>query len=647
MRSNVEKLKSYRSFRVPVEDTDKIGFKVYGQDDKGQKEELSATLLVNVSLTGVGFYTGKEIEQDETIDVQLTFKGVRFLIPGTIIRSEIVYNAYGECEKYFYGIQFLESDQELTKKFLAKFISSFSAKRLKNHLIKLLTNEGKLNGHDDIEKIELVLSLFMDMSKFDEVDGFLELLFLETARLSDASRTNLFLLNKSKTEMVLFDWKTNSLSKDSFAFNGSLVEKVFHKRKIINHRVNRFDDHDSFYNLLLAHYDMETGSVLLAPVFDRRNNIIGMIEFANKQGDDFFKEEDELYIQLLSKVVSSVFDAQDCKTSTNIKEKIRVPRKFDLIGNSHYANEMRAFAKHSATTDKNVLLMGEKGTGKSLLAHIIHIESNAGSMACGKLNCNISDTEELLQTLNGDNEHVGKLELYSGGTIILENLEKLNLQNQRILLDALKAREDIRVISLAHIDLESLCAEDLFLKELHQYLEEVVYDVPALLDRKDDILELADFYLQKSCKEKGLLPKVLSVEVSEKLVNYTWPGNILELKTAMERIVMYYPNLHVVKEISSEIIPVFNTFGAQENAYREILSSVCLEDYGISSKELLSLVKAQYVVNEITLADNEDISTCLEKLQLNIEEYNNIITEAKYILEKHSFGQFEDIKDAA
>jgi len=648
MRNNVEKLKSYRSFRVPVEESDKIGFKAFCSDDKGTREELSAILLINVSLTGVGFYSGKEVSSEDEIEVQLTFKGVKFLIPATIVRSQVIYNAYGECEKYFYGVQFLESDQELTKKFLSKFISSFSAKRLKNHLINLLMNEGKLSGQDDLEKIELLLSLFMDMSKFVDVTGFLEMLFIETARLTDSSRTNLFLLNESKTEMVLFDWENGVDTKNSFAFKGSLVEKVFHNRKIVNHRVNKFDDHDSFYNLLLSHYDMQTGSVLLAPVFDSYGNIVGMIEFANKLADDFFDEEDEVYIQLLSKVVTSVFETQNKKTSDEEDESLmRVPRKYELIGNSKFANEMRAFAKRSSNCQSNILLMGEKGTGKSLLAHMIHIESHSGAMACGNFDFQyIKNPAELELALNGDQDHVGKLELYSGGTILLENIEKLELDSQKVLIDTLLNREDIRIITLAHVDLEEQCSKGAFLPELKEYLSTLSYNLPSLTQRCEDIPGLAEYYLSKYCRENGLLPKMISEKVKEMLCDYNWPGNILELKTAMERIVLYYPNFSLIKEVSSEIIPIFNTYSAQENAYKEIIENVELDDFKISSDEFLSLIKAQFVINEITKNENsfEDV---LSKMQINTEIYNNIISEAKYILEKYNLDEFSEIKKVA
>ncbi|NLJ44795.1 MAG: sigma-54-dependent Fis family transcriptional regulator [Bacteroidales bacterium] len=212
-----------------------------------------------------------------------------------------------------------------------------------------------------------------------------------------------------------------------------------------------------------------------------------------------------------------------------------------------------------AATDANILITGENGTGKELLATEIHKRSGrAGELLITVDMGSVPDTlfeSELFGHVRGAftdarEDRKGKFELASGGTLFLDEIGNLPLQSQSKLLNALQSRKisrigsnreipvDIRLICATNRDLNRMVLEGKFREDLLYRINTIVIEVPPLRDRVDDIPILANHFLKTYCEKYNRSPMRLNTHALEKLSNHTWPGNVRELQHAIEKAVI-------------------------------------------------------------------------------------------------------------
>jgi transcriptional regulator with PAS, ATPase and Fis domain len=212
-----------------------------------------------------------------------------------------------------------------------------------------------------------------------------------------------------------------------------------------------------------------------------------------------------------------------------------------------------------AATDANVLITGENGTGKELIALEIHnLSKRAGEMMVSVDIGSITETlfeSELFGHVKGAftdarEDRKGKFELASNGTLFLDEIGNLPLQLQSKLLNALQGRKivrvgsnreipvDIRLVCATNCDLPAMVSEGRFREDLLYRINTIIIDVPPLRDRVDDIPILANFFLKEFCRKYDREPKKINTHAFEKLANYDWPGNVRELQHSIEKAVI-------------------------------------------------------------------------------------------------------------
>jgi DNA-binding NtrC family response regulator len=212
-----------------------------------------------------------------------------------------------------------------------------------------------------------------------------------------------------------------------------------------------------------------------------------------------------------------------------------------------------------AATDANVLITGENGTGKELIAREIHgLSSRAGELMVSVDMGSITETlleSELFGHVKGAftdarDDRKGKFELAAGGTLFLDEIGNLSLQSQSKLLSVLQNRYivrvgsnkqipvDIRLICATNCDLMKMVGEGRFREDLLYRINTIMIEVPALRDRVDDIPVLAIYFLRKYCEKYDREPMRINTHALEKLSNYSWPGNIRELQHSIEKAVI-------------------------------------------------------------------------------------------------------------
>lgn len=243
---------------------------------------------------------------------------------------------------------------------------------------------------------------------------------------------------------------------------------------------------------------------------------------------------------------------------SNLKQVINQNSNY-IIGNSKALNSVLSLVQKVAKTDVNILVTGENGTGKELIARELHKSSVRNnevfiSVDMGSISENLFESE-LFGHVKGSftdakDDRAGKFEAANGGTLFLDEIGNLSLQMQAKLLSVIQNRVvvrvgsnkpipvDIRLICATNCNLDQMVAEGLFREDLLYRINTIQVQVPALRDRDGDVLVLSDFFLKKFANKYGKPSLKINQSAQEKLINYPWPGNIRELLHTMERAVI-------------------------------------------------------------------------------------------------------------
>ncbi|MHB2153180.1 sigma-54-dependent transcriptional regulator [Calditrichota bacterium GD2] len=267
--------------------------------------------------------------------------------------------------------------------------------------------------------------------------------------------------------------------------------------------------------------------------------------------DDFFIKSEDLKIL--------EFSIQNLLSQKVINDQIdtagqNFPIAFDPLSRS-LLNE----AKKLARANCSVILTGESGVGKEEIARFIHNHSRRKDGPFIAINC-AAVPETLIESeffgheagafTNALKRRIGKFEAANGGTIFLDEIEELSLRaqakllrvTQELVVERLGSQEripiDVRIISATRSNLQTLVLEKRFREDLYYRLAVYSLNIPPLRERRDDIVPLAQYYLKISCQKNGIKLKQLTKEALLVLKNYDWPGNIRELKNALERAVI-------------------------------------------------------------------------------------------------------------
>ena len=243
-----------------------------------------------------------------------------------------------------------------------------------------------------------------------------------------------------------------------------------------------------------------------------------------------------------------------------LREEVNVAMNFGrIIGTSAALRRMLKRVEAVAETPANVLVQGESGVGKELVAHAIHVRSSRAEGPLVKVNC-ASIPKELFESeffghvkgafTGAHRDRIGRFQLADGGTLFLDEVSEIPLELQSKLLRVLQESEfervgddvtrsvDVRVIAATNRNLEQLIVDGKFREDLFYRLSVFPVDVPPLRERGDDVVQLAQHFLEQTCKDFGREVLTLTRAQTANLRAYQWPGNVRELKNVIERAVI-------------------------------------------------------------------------------------------------------------
>ena len=241
----------------------------------------------------------------------------------------------------------------------------------------------------------------------------------------------------------------------------------------------------------------------------------------------------------------------------------------ELVGRSARMHQLYQLIEQVAGSDLTVLIRGESGTGKELVARATHHSSPRAERPFVPVNC-AAFTESLLESelfghekgafTGADHTKLGRFELADGGTLFLDEVGDIPLTTQVKILRALEARSfervggtesievDLRIVAATNRDLEELIADGQFREDLYFRLNVVPVRLPSLREHAEDIPQLAHSFLQQLAKRAGGEPKGLARGAIDRLLGYSWPGNIRELRNVIERAAVVYSSDAVLRE---------------------------------------------------------------------------------------------------
>jgi len=302
-----------------------------------------------------------------------------------------------------------------------------------------------------------------------------------------------------------------------------------------------------------------------------RERPLGALSVVSRREHAFTEEHARLLEQCAGQIAIAAENALAYKQITELKDKlaqeklyledeIRTERHFDeIVGESFALRKVLQQIQTVAASDSTVLILGETGTGKELIARAIHESSRRNGRTFVKLNCAAIPTGLLESELFGHErgaftgaiaQRIGRMELANGGTLFLDEVGDIPLELQPKLLRALQEREferlgsvrtqksDVRFLAATNRDLGKMVAEKQFRSDLFYRLNVFPVSVPALRERREDIPRLVRYFVSKYSKKMDKRIETIPTVAMAKLQTWPWPGNVRELENFIERSVI-------------------------------------------------------------------------------------------------------------
>lgn len=306
----------------------------------------------------------------------------------------------------------------------------------------------------------------------------------------------------------------------------------------------------------LHEQDIDTPVVMISG----HGNIETAVDCIKRGATDFIEKPIELNRLLIT--TKNALEKKNLVQETKVLKK-KVSGKYCMVGESDGIAHVREMINKVAPTDARVLITGKNGTGKEVVARLIHEQSQRSRMPLVEVNCAAIPSEliesELFGHVKGSftgaiKDKAGKFEQADGGTLFLDEIGDMSLAAQAKVLRALQENEvtrvgsdktihvNVRVLAATNKNLQEEIAAGRFREDLFHRLSVIPIEVPALDERKEDIPLLVNHFSQLICGEQGIAPKTFSDEALQALMERSWTGNIRQLRNVVERLIILCGN---------------------------------------------------------------------------------------------------------
>ena len=291
------------------------------------------------------------------------------------------------------------------------------------------------------------------------------------------------------------------------------------------------------------------------------------VEATKKGAFDFIEKPPDLNRLLIT--IKNALDNSNLTQETKLLKK-KINGTIEMIGNSPEINDVKSVIEKVAPTQARVLITGENGTGKELVAKWLHQKSDRSNKRLIEVNCAAIPSELLESELFGhekgaftsaNKQRIGKFEQAHQGTLFLDEIGDMSLGAQAKVLRALQENQitrvggekliklDVRIVAATNKDLKKEIVSGNFREDLYHRLSVILIEVPPLRERSQDIDLLIDYFLKEICSNYGMPEKLIKLDARRLLASYMWPGNIRELRNVIERLIILCEKEISVKDI--------------------------------------------------------------------------------------------------
>ncbi len=299
--------------------------------------------------------------------------------------------------------------------------------------------------------------------------------------------------------------------------------------------------------------------------------------------------------------------------------------KSKILGKSAEINRVRRSVRAMSKQDENVLITGEAGTGRALVAELLHESGNRNNKNFVTIQCSaLGDTIDVEQvfgkSLKESSANDGKIFKAQGGILYFENVDQLNAELHNKLFNFIstvnKSVVNARIISSADPAIEAKIREGTFNNDLFQVLDELRINIPSVRDRKQDIPFIFSHFLEDFCTEFEKPVPTVPYDIFEAILEYDWPGNVAELKNTVRNLVIMSPE----GELSPEYLP----FRVQPNPLEALANRDLTSAVSEVEKFLIRKALARYEGNQSRAAQLLQVSEATLRYKMKKYGFQNI-----------------------
>ena len=416
---------------------------------------------------------------------------------------------------------------------------------------------GKHSRQQRIQRLETVLEIARHWNQRQQTDDLLQEIAEASTQLLSAERASIFLWDKANRTVVGRPALGVEDGELRLPDDVGVVGQVIHTGE--TRRVDADEARGEVDRRVDRQLRFQTRSLLCVPLCSPGGERFGAFELINKIGGDFSRADEEALQELAVHAAIALENTQQYEQLLNVRRQLadQAAERVRLIGQCPAIEALRSTVGRIADTDLAILILGENGTGKEVVAQLIHYLSHRRDQPMVAVNC-AALTETLLESelfghekgafTDAHEARPGKFELASGGTLFLDEIGDMSPAGQAKLLRVLDEKivirvggstpihTDARVIAATNQNLARMVREKKFREDLFFRLNVMTLDIPPLRERVDDILLLAEHFLKEFCIKAHRKAPSFTAAARKRLLGHNWPGNVRELRNLMERL---------------------------------------------------------------------------------------------------------------
>ncbi|MDD5555867.1 MAG: sigma 54-interacting transcriptional regulator [bacterium] len=414
-----------------------------------------------------------------------------------------------------------------------------------------------------IGRLFSLLQASQEVSSTRDKEKLLESIVCSAAKVVDCKDSCLMLLHPETKELVaciVVGPNKDKMREVKFKIGEGIAGWVAkHGEPVLSNNVRSDPRYSDRYNHII---DTPLESILCLPLASG-GKVLGVLNIINKPEGGRFTDDDLHLARAFADQVAIAIDNANLYDAMSRENKL-LREQLDAAPRllTSYSPKMKAvieMARRAAESDATVLLLGESGTGKEIVARSIHTWSDRSKRPFVAINCAALPEQLLESELFGHEKGAftgavrrreGKVELADGGTLFLDEIGEMEPDVQTKFLRVLQERQfervggtgtitaDIRVIAATNRDLKEEVAGGAFREDLYFRINVISLTIPPLREREEDILYIANKFIERYCLEEGRPAPALTPAAQKAILGYNWPGNVRELENVLERAIV-------------------------------------------------------------------------------------------------------------